>query len=430
MDLDLTSYNIDELVNALALRPKNKYNVQELKVATERKLKAIASVPNSDIEDKDALFNFFVKACVRIATAYGLEIPQHILEEFNTVRGGLLPSMRDTVVFKQGNHFVEKHENDRPLSTYNVRFKEGVVNPLKRKTVRKILNINTRFRNNYSTTISTNFIFSLPYNIKNIVSLRLVSIEFPNTIYPFSSNLCSNCFTIFTYNTNFGGKTGIKVIIPNGFYTAEDLVLYLNSFFALTPSLNRVVCSYNINTGKFIFSQNPATPADEVFDLDFTCCPTDPCSITSHGEIDRKHITMGWMLGFRESVYIYEDDYNTTNSQYEEIGYNPEGTFDSHGTRYFLVSVNDYNKNHSSNMISPFKKDSLADNDILAKIPYHNEIFKNTQDKCCLHNERNYFGPVNLNRFEIKIFDEYGRIVDMNNMDYSLSFEIELMYDL
>jgi len=26
--------------------------------------------------------------------------------------------------------------------------------------------------------------------------------------------------------------------------------------------------------------------------------------------------------------------------------------------------------------------------------------------------------------------DEYGRILDMNNMDYSLSFELEILYDL
>ena len=29
-----------------------------------------------------------------------------------------------------------------------------------------------------------------------------------------------------------------------------------------------------------------------------------------------------------------------------------------------------------------------------------------------------------------KLMDEYGRILDMNNMDYSLSFELEILYDL
>jgi len=31
---------------------------------------------------------------------------------------------------------------------------------------------------------------------------------------------------------------------------------------------------------------------------------------------------------------------------------------------------------------------------------------------------------------EIKIYDEFGRIVDINNADYSLTLELEIVYDL
>ena len=109
----------------------------------------------------------------------------------------------------------------------------------------------------------------------------------------------------------------------------------------------------------------------------------------------------------------------------------PEAPFDCKGTRYFLVSINDYNRNHGSTIISPFKEDMLADNNIVAKIPYKGIPFSfNIKNSCCRYIKREYFGPVNLNRFEIKIYDEYGRIVDINNIDYSLSFELEILYNL
>ena len=68
----------------------------------------------------------------------------------------------------------------------------------------------------------------------------------------------------------------------------------------------------------------------------------------------------------------------------------------------------------------------LADNNILAKLS--TDCCKTSS--CCEHVERKYFGPVNLTKLEIKLMDEYGRILDMNNMDYSLSFELEILYDL
>jgi hypothetical protein len=50
---------------------------------------------------------------------------------------------------------------------------------------------------------------------------------------------------------------------------------------------------------------------------------------------------------------------------------------------------------------------------------------------CCENNpERIYFGPTDLNRLDIKIYDDFGRIVDINNADYSFTLKIEVLYDL
>ena len=38
---------------------------------------------------------------------------------------------------------------------------------------------------------------------------------------------------------------------------------------------------------------------------------------------------------------------------------------------------------------------------------------------------REYNGKIDINRLQIKLLDEYGRIVDLDNMDFSLTIKIE-----
>jgi hypothetical protein len=43
---------------------------------------------------------------------------------------------------------------------------------------------------------------------------------------------------------------------------------------------------------------------------------------------------------------------------------------------------------------------------------------------------REYFGPVNLQTLNIQLLDEYGRIVDLNNMDFSFCVTLTTTYDI
>ena len=66
------------------------------------------------------------------------------------------------------------------------------------------------------------------------------------------------------------------------------------------------------------------------------------------------------------------------------------------------------------------------DKDILGKIYLdENRFYLSISDDRSKKNERKrkYFSPVNISRINIKILDEYGNIIDLNNMDFSFSFE-------
>ena len=421
MDLNLDNYSDIEIINLLHLPIKDTYTLPELKNNTLDHVKVILNTDDDVLGNKRDITNFFIKAFLRLAKNYDVKVNPFEMQEFESVKTGLLPPLEENHIVQQSNSFVVKHKDAEPIDTFNSHLKAGMINPLKRKQTRRLLNVNTRFRNNYNSTSSTNFIFSLPFMLKNVVSMKLVSNEFPSAVYTFSDKLCSNLFTITTYDVSSVGIINVQTIpieIPNGTYPPIDLVTYLNNNVFNSPPLDIIEASYNDNTGKLTFSRKAGASADSYFDLDFSCKNKNPCSYTTHGEIDPMQLTAGWLMGFRKSKYSWNDYFAIPF-------YTGEGIYDYHGTRYFLLTVNDFQNNHGTNIISPFKEDMLADNNILAKLS--TDCCKTS---CCEHIKRIYFGPVNLTKLEIKLMDEYGRILDMNNMDYSLSFELEILYDL
>jgi hypothetical protein len=101
----------------------------------------------------------------------------------------------------------------------------GSLNSIKRITQTQNINLNTCFRQNYSKTTSTNFIYIIPSEIKNVISLRLSSIEIPNAWYLISSSIGNNIFTI-----TINGNT-YQIIVPDGNYGVQCLITYLNTTY-------------------------------------------------------------------------------------------------------------------------------------------------------------------------------------------------------
>ena len=129
---------------------------------------------------------------------------------------------------------------DKPVTPYGQsqpsEFYQGAINPLNKRTLRQNINIDTRFRENYYNSSSTNFNFQLPILIQNVLSMKLSAIEIPTTYYAISKQFNNNFFTL-TVNSNS------KVIsIPDGNYNNESFITCLNNQIILTyPQLVVVV---------------------------------------------------------------------------------------------------------------------------------------------------------------------------------------------
>jgi len=131
-------------------------------------------------------------------------------------------------------------------------------------------------------------------------------------------------------------------------------------------------------------------------------------------------LKLGWILGFRSGLYV------------GGISYESEGVVDTNPCPYFFLVVNDYNNNVNNGFYSAFQS-SLLNNNILARISLgtpQNVITSSQNNLNLVTTPRKYFGPVDIQKLHIQLLDEYGRVLDLNHMDYSFCLSFQTVYDL
>tara|TARA_B110000008_G_C16951510_1_gene556519 strand:- start:737 stop:2068 length:1332 start_codon:yes stop_codon:yes gene_type:complete len=346
-----------------------------------------------------------------------------------------------------GEHFLIQKNPKSNLTS--------MINPINRTLTASVLNINTMFRGDYYSTKSSNFNIDLNNNLQNVTSMTLQSAEIPDLYYTFSSLNKTNEFTIELFDVSSNNadnaiisddvsvinETKHVIKIKDGIYTPHTLMRYLNEYVFNDPSnnqLTRIGAYYDEVTKKFNFvrdirgSSNSGIPVTNLdgdmvelrFNIDWRISdePNRPIQMN-----------MGWMLGYRKQYYNYDTDFvnrreATTNTVH---GYSPEGMFNTEGSKYLFLAIDDYNKNYSQTIFSPFQESVFTNNTILAKLVKTADGNYNYVNPDVKTNYiRKYFGPVNISRLNVSILDELGRIVDFNNTDYSISLRLEQLYDL
>ena len=130
-------------------------------------------------------------------------------------------------------------------------------------------------------------------------------------------------------------------------------------------------------------------------------------------------LKFGWLLGFRNGIYI------------NNLNYVSEGLVDTTGPKYLYLVIDDYNNNVNNYFYSAFNS-SILNNNILARIALTSNTFSILQqnNSAVITTPRDYFGPVDLKNLNIQLLDEYGRVVDLNNMDFSFCLTLSTIYDL
>jgi hypothetical protein len=299
---------------------------------------------------------------------------------------------------------------------YNTAINEispGDLNSVKRITQLLNLNLNSCFRNNYYTSNPCDFLYILPTEITKVVSMRLVSIEIPNSWYLFSNVKKNNIFEIIFHYDDKNYKYDIEV--PEGNYNCETLQQYLNTtyFYESGIDTDLKLIKFSIDT------QTLKSSFELIEDNEFETTSKKVFSLKFSQNLNQNIMnTFGWIMGFRLGNYLQLDKIIS------------EGLFDAGGDRYIYVCINDFQYNNNTSNIVCFDK-SILNEDVIAKIPMINgklSLIINDNNNT-LSKIRRYNGPINLARLQIKIVDHFGTVIDLNNMDYSMTLELELLYE-
>ena len=406
MNFNIDNYTILELSEMFQLPNIYDKNIIEIKESQFKNSIINNKEINKEIQNKT--LDFIVKAKIKL-----IEYNTNLNETKDFFQSSF--ELKPTLLEESTDHTVQVVKEKPYVDAFPSEYFPGTINPLKKRITKKNLNIDTRFRENYYNSFSTNFNISLPTNFNNVLTMQLASIEIPTTFYSISKQLGNNFFTLIV-NIE---KTIIT--IPDGNYTTNGIITLINTLLLNLgePFSNIIFISNNTNnsgTGQMMIGIIPIQipPPVTSFSLNFQADKT--------GNPDQNTplpLKLGWMLGFRNG--IYENNLN----------YVSEGIIDLSGPKYIYLVVDDYNNNVNNGFYSAFNS-SLLNKNILARISLQSDTFSilSENNLNLITIPREYFGPVNINNLTIQILDEYGRIINLNNMDYSFCLTLTTVYDL
>ena len=383
-DLDIDNYEIEDLQHFFNL--KNNFLENDVIEASKHMKIKLSSHYDTNFRDKIYIF----------------------IKEAESL---LLEHMKKSKIIPAGSRYII--DNGKPSVTNNVtqvyptQVATGVINPLKKKTITNTFAINTMFRD-FDSKFATDCLINLPYTIKDVISMKVVSFELPQVIY--LVNPGSNFIDFYEQTTNIEGR----VIFPEGNYN------YTSLSTMMTTEINLQLGTAN----RFSVSIDPVTFKTTISNstYDFNMILSNQLSMFAN------YKTIGWILGFRNpNLYINKKTYTS------------ESLFNPCPTDYLFLEVNDFNYSSASRLIGLFL-DNFLDKNIIAKIPYKNcgcnlpsldkctTIFLNEEN--IISSVRNYFGPIHLQKLAIRLLNQFGEIVDLHHRDFSFTLEMEVLYDL
>jgi hypothetical protein len=361
---------------------------------------------------------------------------------------------------------ITKNEN---LNVYNQDIKSDVINPKYELFTSRILCVDSEYRPStelYTSKLNTEFTITLSETIKNVISMKLYSIQIPKTWYNIDSEIGNNSLKI----------DSSLIEIDSGNYTIDELITELNQ---KTNQYN-ISFNYNTITKKITIENNSSQDAKKVTFYDKNII-SSKCNTPASSNFN-----LGWNLGFRESL-------DSSNSQIITIEKNQSKTGQAiaslYNLKYCLLVVDDFNKNHvnknlinavgneaklsipeyrnlescikdentndvlyiasnprrltqaqlySINSIIEDRKSSIhntvapTSNNIMALIP----INSNSQESNIIEygeglslNKRNYFGPVDIEKIHVKLLNEKGKLINLNGVDWSFTIHLEQLYN-
>ena len=480
-DLNVDNYTLDELMNFFGVTAHSDAAIVDRKCAALKK--KISQDPKLGGVAKGKMHDFLNTAVVRLSKYQHStsELFAHANSANN--RNNNNASNTETKAKETGTEFmqlkntVEEHgdaflitrpsqkvaekESDKGLEILSGA-PPGLLNRMAISTIKRALNVDTRFRPNYYNSKSTDFVMNIPYKFENVTSMRLASYQLPLTYYSISQQYKNNALVIMwesspvpvpgepIYDKSF------LLVLPDGnyrtsFQTGSGAIIEntINGLMAGTELSSQTGMAFTVDatSGRSIFACNSAMdPSGNrlPYGAFYTgairiICPTTVDNTLGNSGYESAPVTdsrglplfLGWQLGFRTAVYEMRGDGVVAIPQ-AAIS---EGVCMISGPQYLFMCIDDFNNNVNNYYVSAFGASTSSPN-IIARLNIQQAInffgaynlASGENLSTSLNFSREYFGPVDIQRMRITLVDDFGRVLDLNNMDWSFSLMFECVY--
>jgi hypothetical protein len=423
INLDINTYNIDELKNLLKL-PQN-YNSENIYNAKEN---IANSIRKSNISESKKTDIYIFLDNIKNKLINNLEIGLNItsIKEFN------------------GNHYITNN-NESILGNYK---------QTNKSTLKKIYTIDSIFRHNYELidNQSHNYTIQLPETVTRAMSMSISSVEIPLTYHNISSYYNNNVFSIEILNLNntpVENSYPIIIELSAGLYEAHNSSSARENAYSIEQEINDKIKAINtptfnisqiqyflyINSIEFavdkksgysyFYYKNTFSIASYKIKINFNLNNQNAISKNCHS--DDLYKKLGWQLGFRtDSIILSSTNLTANSSAICYIGY----------PRYIYIAIDDFQS--SSQNYFAVASDSIIAPNIITRINILSLLEEKTAFKQgayagdIYYNQkhiREYFGPTDINKLKIQLLDEYGRNFSLNNMDWSFIITFDCLYN-
>jgi hypothetical protein len=298
-------------------------------------------------------------------------------------------------------HLPMKREQLATTDTFGLPVKQDSLNPNLKNTITRFINLDSQFRQFSSVNnSSTDYSLELSDIVKNALQISLYSYQIPFSWYTIDRAYGNTCFWIVDPIST----VSIPIVIPSGNYTQTAFQTQLNKSFQQSnistppvgepynlPANNPVY--YNPSNGKitlFLYDGSFNDPSGVlpsftinsstvVVFFDFTGelqCNVNCTSKSRHFFNN----TLGWIMGYKVPYMVPLSEGNEATA-----------ILDLNGTKYLILSVDDYNQNHVNNGII-----SITPTSNTLKIPSY---YSNDIPYTCVRQENTLFNSIsNVNQ--------------------------------
>ena len=282
-----------------------------------------------------------------------------------------------------------------------------VMTNVHKNTKKKYINIDTRFSDDYNYSQIANYNITLPEKITEVKSMYITNIEIPDVLFNISSLQNNNSMVIT--KTNVSPNINYLITAPDNKYSKiTDLHTALNA--KLLSATGDSTINFSVTSS----NKSQLISTTNTYSVSF--------AVDSSGNFDKALLNskLGWVLGYRNINYTI----NNTATVAEALP-------DTFGPKYIYLAIDEFSHGNQRSFVSPLPA-SLINKNIIARISISSTVFgfgnlisANRADGSLISDRREYNGKVDLQKLNIKILDEYGRLISLNGLEFSFCIEIE-----